>query len=90
MNLFASKPFQIFCLDFTFLKKNSEIVGIISYVISKFTIAVPTKDQKATTDARALVEKWFNYFGVPRRLHSDPGRHFESDSIVRSFILSLK
>lgn len=47
-------------------------------VFSKYTQAVPTKDQSAITVARTLVESWFYRFGVPKRIHSDQGRNFES------------
>jgi transposase InsO family protein len=47
-------------------------------VFSKYTQAVPTKDQSAITVAKILVDSWFNRFGVPRRIHSDQGRNFES------------
>ncbi|KAK3741779.1 hypothetical protein QZH41_001547 [Actinostola sp. cb2023] len=41
-------------------------------------MAIPTKDQRATTVARTLVKEWFVRFGVPKRIHSDQGRNFES------------
>uniref|UniRef100_A0AAV2KSQ7 Integrase catalytic domain-containing protein n=1 Tax=Knipowitschia caucasica TaxID=637954 RepID=A0AAV2KSQ7_KNICA len=47
-------------------------------VFSKFTQAVATKDQRASTVAHILVQEWFYKFGVPARLHSDQGRNFES------------
>lgn len=51
-------------------------------VFSKYTLAVPTRDQRAETVAQALVTEWFYRFGVPGRLHSDQGRNFES-SLIR-------
>lgn len=47
-------------------------------VFSKYTQAVPTKYQSAITVAKTLVESWFYRFGVPKRIHSDQGRNFES------------
>ena len=41
----------------------------------------PTKDQKASTVAKVLTQDWFYWYGVPRRIHSDQGRHFESDVV---------
>ena len=45
-------------------------------------MAIPTKDQKATTTAKALVHEWFLRYGVPSRIHSDQGRNFESEIIA--------
>ena len=47
-------------------------------VFSKFTQAVPTRDQEATTIAKIPVHEWFQRYGVPERIHSDQGRDFES------------
>lgn len=50
-------------------------------VFSKYTQAVPTHDQRASTVAKVLVNEWFCRFGVPSRIHSDQGRNFESNLI---------
>lgn len=47
-------------------------------IFSKFTQAVPCKDQKATTVGKILVKDWFVNYGIPKRIHSDQGRNFES------------
>lgn len=50
------------------------------WLYSKYTQAVPTKDQidyHKITVAKTLVESWFYRFGVPKRIHSDQGRNFE-------------
>lgn len=54
---------------------------IITDVFSKYTLAVPTRDQRATTVANVLVSEWFSKFGVPARIHSDQGRCFEGSLI---------
>ena len=41
-------------------------------------MAVATRNQRADTVARILVNEWFLVFGVPLRIHSDLGRNFES------------
>ena len=53
-------------------------------IFCKYTFAVPTRNQWATTVAQVLVAKWFYKFGVPSRLHSDQGCSFES-SLIRQF-----
>ena len=56
-----------------------EKMSLSSDVFSKFTRACPTLDQKASSTARVLTEKWFYMYGVPRRIHSDQGRNFEGE-----------
>ncbi|TWW73497.1 Retrovirus-related Pol polyprotein from transposon 412 [Takifugu flavidus] len=74
-------PNEIVAIDFTLLEPSRnglENVLVMTDVFSKYTLAVPTRDQRATTVAQALVSEWFFKFGVPARIHSDQGRNFES------------
>lgn len=57
------------------------IVIVMTDVFTKFTQAVATRDQKASTVALCLIQQWFHHYGVPDRIHSDQGRNFESDII---------
>lgn len=78
-HLLASKPNQILAIDFTSLEPSSdgrEHVLIMTDVFSKYTLAVPTRDQRATTVASVLVQESFYKLGVPARIHSDQGRKF--------------
>ncbi|VDI19544.1 Hypothetical predicted protein [Mytilus galloprovincialis] len=61
-------------MDFTVLEKSSdgrENVLVLTDMFTKFTQSFPTRDQKATTVAKVLVEDWFLKLGIPNRLHSD-------------------
>lgn len=81
-NIVASQPLEMIAIDFTTLEKASdgrENVLVITDVFSKFTQAFPTPDQRASTTAKILTERWFYIYGVPKRIHSDQGRNFESD-----------
>ena len=83
-HLLASRPNEIVAIDYTTLEpaqNGVENVLVMTDVFSKYTIAVPTRDQRATTVAKVLVSEWFYKFGVPSRLHSDQGRNFESSLI---------
>lgn len=79
-HLLASKPNEILAIDFTVLepaRNGVENVLVMTDVFSKFTQAVPTGDQRATTVALVLINEWFYRFGVPSRIHSDRGKSFE-------------
>ena len=83
-SLVATAPLDVLAIDFTDLEPASdgrENVLVITDIFTKFTQAIPTKDQKAKTVAAALVNNWFVQFGVPRRIHSDQGRNFEGTVI---------
>ncbi|KAG1930572.1 interleukin-1 receptor accessory protein-like 1-A [Pimephales promelas] len=80
-HLLASRPNEILAVDFTLLEPSRsgvENVLVMTDIFTKYTLAVPTRDQRAETVAKVLVGEWFCKFGVPGRLHSDQGRNFES------------
>ena len=83
-HLLANQPTDILATDFTLLERSSsglDNVLVITYVFSKYTIVISTKDQKAGTVARILVNEWFLKLGIPRRIHLDQGRSFENKNI---------
>ena len=83
-HLLASRPNEILDIDFTILepsRNGMEDVLVMTDVFSKYTWAVPTRDQRAATVAQVLVVEWFSRFGVPARIHSHQGRSFESSLI---------
>ena len=57
---------------------NKYILVIADYY-TKFVEAYAIRDEKAHTVARKLVEEFVCRYGVPKEIHSDQGRNFESN-----------
>lgn len=75
---------ELICIDFLSIEPDSKGVANVLVVTDHFTRyaqAYPAKDQKAVTVAKILWEKFFVYYGLPARIHSDQGRDFESKLI---------
>ena len=51
---------------------------VLTYYFTKRSEAYPLKDVEATTCMRVMYNNFFARFGLPRQLHSDQGRNFES------------
>lgn len=67
-SIIASKPLEVLAMDFTQLEPASdgrENVLVLTDVFTKFTVAVPTRDQRASTVVKTLVRDWFLVYGVP-------------------------
>ena len=62
------------------LKKQPETkdVLVITDHFTRYSLAFATKDQKASTVAKVLYERFIALFGAPRRLLSDQGANFTS------------
>ena len=59
---------------------NKYILCVGDY-FTKWTTAIALPNQEAHTVATALIENVFSLFGLPRQLHTDQGRNFESKLI---------
>jgi len=49
---------------------------------TKWVEAYPLQDQEAATCITAVYNGMFSRFGLPRQLHSDQGRNFESQLVT--------
>uniref|UniRef100_A0A8C5PK00 Gypsy retrotransposon integrase-like protein 1 n=1 Tax=Leptobrachium leishanense TaxID=445787 RepID=A0A8C5PK00_9ANUR len=80
-HLQSQGPMDLVCIDFLCLEPDASGQGNILIVTDHFTRyaqAFSTKDQRTPTVAKVLMEKFFVHYGLPRRIHSDQGRDFES------------
>ena len=83
-HLLAFRPLEVLAIDFVKVDRGSggyEYVLIMTDVYTKFAQAVPCRGQHAVTVAKVLRDCWFTRFGIPNRLHSDQGRHFEGNVV---------
>ncbi|CAI5680231.1 unnamed protein product [Oreochromis niloticus] len=83
-NISAAYPLELLCMDYLSLEpddRDTRNILVITDHFTKFAVAVPTKDQKARTVAKALWENFIVHYGFPSRLLSNQGRDFESKTI---------
>ena len=81
VNITTSSPMELVCIDFLSLKPSKgghESILVITDYFTRLARAVPLRNQKATTTARALFDIFFIHYGFPGNFHSDQGANFES------------
>uniref|UniRef100_A0A8C6PWV3 Gypsy retrotransposon integrase-like protein 1 n=1 Tax=Nothobranchius furzeri TaxID=105023 RepID=A0A8C6PWV3_NOTFU len=84
-------PMDLVGMDFLSIEpdtRNTENVLVVTDHYTRYAQAFPTRDQKASTVAKVLLEKYFIHYGLPKRMHSDQGRHFES-RLIHELLSSL-
>ena len=57
----------------------NKYILVLSDYFTKWTEAYPLPDQTAQSVADVIVTQFVSRFGVPRQIHSDQGRNFESN-----------
>ena len=75
----TTQPMELVAMDFVTIEEGDKKrdVLVITDHFTKYAIAVPTTNQRASTTARAFFDNWVVHYGFPGQLHSDQGRNFE-------------
>uniref|UniRef100_A0A3B3RBJ3 Gypsy retrotransposon integrase-like protein 1 n=1 Tax=Paramormyrops kingsleyae TaxID=1676925 RepID=A0A3B3RBJ3_9TELE len=84
VNIQTTRPMELVCMDFLSIEpdsRNTKDILVITDHFTKYAVAIPTRDQKASTVAKCLWEHFLVHYGFPEKLHSDQGRDFESHTI---------
>ena len=78
----VSEPLQRVTLDILGFERatpaGNRYVLVVVDTLTKWAEAYAMQDEKSETVARLLVEEFVCRWGIPRQLHSDQGRQFES------------
>ncbi|XP_037829581.1 uncharacterized protein LOC112450694 [Kryptolebias marmoratus] len=84
VNITTTRPLELVCMDFLSLEpdsSNTSNILVITDHFTKFSLALPTPNQKSKTVARCLWDQFIVHYGIPERLHSDQGPDFEAKLI---------
>lgn len=66
-SIVATKPLEVLEMDFTQLVPAE--FAYDAWCFHQIIVAIPTRDQKVLTVAKALVQEWFLVYGVPQGIH---------------------
>ena len=79
-----TRPFEVIALDFVWGLRNANgKTGFLTLLdlFSKYVIAIPVHPQiNSKSVAQLIIDRWIQYFGVPRRLVSDNDVRFVSQT----------
>ena len=81
------QPMELVYLDYLSLEESKcgyDNILVITDHFARYAVAIPTRNQTASTTARVLYDNFLVHYGFPAILHSDQGRNFESAIIQQS------
>ncbi|KAG1932751.1 interleukin-1 receptor accessory protein-like 1-A [Pimephales promelas] len=84
VNIATSRPLELVCIDYLSLEpdcSNIKDILVITDHFTKYSVAMPTRNQKAQTVAKCLWDNFFIHYGFPEKILSDQGPDFESKLI---------
>ncbi len=84
VNIHTTRPLELICIDFLSLEQSKggfEHILVITDHFTRYAQAYPTRNQKATTVAKLLWQKFIIHYGIPDRIHSDQGKSFEAEVV---------
>ncbi|XP_061593076.1 uncharacterized protein LOC133457765 [Cololabis saira] len=91
VNIRTSRPLELVCMDFLSVepdRSNTKDILVITDHFTKYALAIPTPNQKATTVAKCLWDHFIVHYGFPEKLHSDQGPDFESRTIKELCVMA--
>ncbi|CAH1247195.1 RTL1 [Branchiostoma lanceolatum] len=84
VNIRVTAPLELVAMDYVTVEKSSsgyENILVITDHFTKYSVAIPTKNQTAQTTAKSLWRQFILPYGFPKKLHSDQGANFQSELI---------
>ena len=75
-------PMDLVAMDILSGLPTADDLLVVVDAFTKWVEAYPLPDQEAATCITAVYNGMFSRFGLPRQLHSDQGRNFESQLVT--------
>ena len=84
VNIITSQLLELVCMDYLSVETSSggyQHMLVITDHFTRYTQAIPTRNQTAKATAEALFNSFIVHYGFPKRLHSDQEANFEGKVI---------
>lgn len=91
VSITTTQPLELVCIDFLSLEESKGKYTSLLVVTDHFTgyaQAYPTRNQRASTVAKILIDDFIKHYGLMQRLHSDQGGSFEA-TVIKHICKSL-